>query len=1131
MMTVLYNMLGVARYERMMLLRTTRFRLLGGIGLAIPVAVGGLLAILEANGVELESSVGLGAYVPFYIYSYLQAVVIAFIVGDFRAADERAEVYEVVAARPVSTTELVAGKYLGVVGALLTLSLGILALTLAIQAVKISITGTPFAVRPYLSYLMLMNVPALVYMSALTFFLGAVLRRQTAVTLVTIAYGLSVLFFLGRRYGGVYDFGAFFAPLFYSDLIGLGDIERVVELRLFYLALALGFFGLSVDRYPRLKQSAFWAWLGRGMALGGVGLAVGLYFYMEEKDAGLEAYRMALLEEQERYAPYPVARVTHYDMQIDLMADGIPVQGRADMVLGNPHDTVLDTLVLLLNPGLRLKSVRTPSGEEVAWERGMAVIRLRPDPPLAQGAEIRLSLAYEGRVDCNGFDLLARPSQRRLHKGGGPGKGDLTAWVRRTSAFLPPRSRWYPVPGVDYGHENERPVSFSTAELSVSVPKGVEVITQGSPDGREEEGKRARFRWKVTHPVPVFSLNAGNYDIFEARIHEIDCALYLHPAHRRKALFFEDVKEEVTEALEQILDTMEQEAGLAYPYPRLSVVEVPFQVQWYYEGWEEHGGLTQPGILMVEEDVLMRQRFSQQLKWRQRRSRGNDDPKRIKRDLLVGAIFQVFLASEDGRNGVFRSPVVQLWAFDKAFRGEHHALMERAMPLHLQQQLSTGLREAMSSRGRMRGRMGGGGRSRSSGRVAGVEWDTLVTKMQQQSFADLDPKENPSLYRAVLDAKGASLFRMMEAVLGEEGFLTVMENFGEQNRYAEVSFASFERAAVGDSSAGDEQADLQRLVHDWIYGTHVPGFTLTRVKAFKVDDGWGSVVYQVIVRIRNGEPGRGFVQVSVMGRGDEVVKNVEIEGGQEVEVSLVLWERPFRVMVDPFFAKNRRSLMAPLRIPDKPQEGWPESYVRAVSAEDAASSEVVVDNEDEGFSMPIRRVQRYFRPGLKGDNWRVRTMPMAFGRYETNYCWKNGGDGAQPAVWVSELPHTGDYDVAYYAMDPRMWRRFRGAKVFALTVFHGGKVDTLTLERDELKGGWNLLGRFRFEADEEARVELSDRASGRLYADAVRWRYVDPDNPDRVYEEDMPSWEMPGRGGRGGGMRGGGPGGRGGDRF
>ena len=59
-----------------------------------------------------------------------------------------------------------------------------------------------------------------------------------------------------------------------------------------------------------------------------------------------------------------------------------------------------------------------------------------------------------------------------------------------------------------------------------------------------------------------------------------------------------------------------------------------------------------------------------------------------------------------------------------------------------------------------------------------------------------------------------------------------------------------------------------------------------------MDDGFGMVVYQLILRIKNSEPGRGYVQITATGRGDEAVKGVEIEGGQEIEVSMVLWEQP-----------------------------------------------------------------------------------------------------------------------------------------------------------------------------------------------------------------------------------------------
>ena len=1121
-MNAIKNILGVARYERKMLLRTTKFRILGGIGVAIPLLQGIGMAVAEANGVDLGS--GLDAYIPFYTYSYLQAVVIAFIVGDFRAADERASVYEVVAARPISTAELVMGKYLGVVGALFTLSLGVLLLALAVQAAKISITKTPFTLKPYLIYLLLMNLPALIYMSAVTFFLGSLLRRQTAVTLITIAYGLAVLFFLGRRYGGIYDFGAFFAPLFYSDLLGLGDVERVIDQRFFYLALALCFFGLSIERYPRLPQSAAWTWFGRGVAVFGLAAAAGLYVYMDRQDVEREAYRAALFEEQTQYAQASAPEVVHYDLQVDLMADGTPLQARARMQLKNAGDAALDTLIFSLNPGLTLRSVYGPSGAEVAWRRKAAVIRVSPGDPLAPGGEYRLTFVYEGEIDRDGFDLFRQRSQRRLHKRRAAGpfdtKGDLTAWIRKDSAFLPPRSRWYPVPGVDYGHTGDRPVSFATADIVVWAPAGLEVVTQGRPAGRKREGDRERTAWKVERPVPFFSLNAGTYEVFKAQVHGLEIAFYLHPAHRKQVVFFEDAKEEVLEVLDQMLDSMEQETGLAYPYPRLSVVEVPFQVQWYYEGWQENGGLTQPGVLMVEEDVLMGLRLRQRLKRMSKRQRRNDDPARLKRDLLVSAIFRTFFSREGSRDGVFRSPVAQLWSFDKAFRGENFSLLKRGLPLYMQEDLNTELQQAFYTSRRRRGFS----RFRRPPRTAGTSWDTLVVRMQQRSFSDVDPAEEADLYRAVLDAKGPPLFRMIEAVVGDEDFREVLKGFEADHRYGEATFASFEKAALSDTAKTGGRTNLSRLLHDWLYDTHVPGYTLTRVKAYKVDDDLGMMVYQVVVRIRNGEPGRGFVQIRVMGREDEAVKGVEIEGGQEVEVGMILWDRPFRVMVEPFFARNRRPLVAPLRIPEQPMEGGARSYVREVTEEERTISEIIVDNDDEGFSMPIRRVQRYLRPELKGDNWKEGQFPFAFGRYETTYRWKRPGDGAQPAVWTARLPHGGDYDVAFYTI-PR-WKRRKGATSFTLRVSHSGKTDTLKLETGATKGGWHTLGRFRFEAGEEARVELSDLANGRVYADAVRWRYVDPEHPDEVYEEDVPTWTFGGRGrgGRGRGGRGGGMG-------
>lgn len=71
----------------------------------------------------------------------------------------------------------------------------------------------------------------------------------------------------------------------------------------------------------------------------------------------------------------------------------------------------------------------------------------------------------------------------------------------------------------------------------MDVAEGVEVITQGREVSREIADGRSRTVFDVDRPVPVFSLNAGKYEKFEERIHDVDIALYLHPAHLRQVRF------------------------------------------------------------------------------------------------------------------------------------------------------------------------------------------------------------------------------------------------------------------------------------------------------------------------------------------------------------------------------------------------------------------------------------------------------------------------------------------------------------------------------------------------------------------------------------------------------------------
>ena len=122
-------------------------------------------------------------------------------------------------------------------------------------------------------------------------------------------------------------------------------------------------------------------------------------------------------------------------------------------------------------------------------------------------------------------------------------------------------------------------------------------------------------------------------------------------------------------------------------------------------------------------------------------------------------------------------------------------------------------------------------------------------------------------------------------------------------------------------------------------------------------------------------------------------------------------------------------------------------------------------------------------------------------------------------VWAAQMPRDGEFDVSFYFVDPAMARRIRIASAFTLTIFYGGKADTLEIERDLMKAGWNYLGRYKFAEGEEAAVELSDRAEGRggsLCRCRAMGVFFDPENPD-AYEDEMPTFTGRGRGGPGGG--------------
>ena len=174
--------------------------------------------------------------------------------------------------------------------------------------------------------------------------------------------------------------------------------------------------------------------------------------------------------------------------------------------------------------------------------------------------------------------------------------------------------------------------------------------------------------------------------------------------------------------------------------------------------------------------------------------------------------------------------------------------------------------------------------------------------------------------------------------------------------------------------------------------------------------------------------------------------------------------------------------------------------VEAVATELA----VVVDDLDLGFSTV--RVNKETRtrignasrdsdeekyPPYNGfwppRRWEQESAVGAYGKYNRTRKIKKSGNGNELAVWTASLPQAGSYEVHFY-MDEKSSGQYR------ITVENGESIREIELDLNTANSGWNSLGKYKFEANAQARVTLSDElrdggSFSRIYADAVKWVY------------------------------------------
>ncbi len=1131
----------IAFYEARLLFRSWGFRIFSAFGLIILALISIFLASPNISRLYFLSS--LSGSLPLSslkLFNIFQGIIVAFMATEFFKRDRRHDSAQVVFTRSFSNVEYFLGKVLGIFSVFLLLNIIVLLITFVIH---FFFSDTLFALQPYLLYTVLICLPSLIFMIGLSFFLSSLLRSQAVVFLVLLAYSFLVLVFLGSPLFGLFDSYAFYLPLMYSDFIGLGNIHSALLIRLSYLFLGLSLIFVSPLLSKRLRQSALSNLVTGSFSIVCLVLAVILGFSYTNSKYADRTFRQEIRTSSQEFQETQTAAVRSYDIQLEHKAEKISVTAQLDMFNETPSS--LDTILLTLNPGLRVESI-TEGNEPLNFRQDNHLLHVTPTEPIHSENSISLTISYSGKIDER-YCFLDIDNARF--------EGQYRLWIYDipkhyalvTSDFvhLTPESGWYPISGLPPGatYPAVAAPSYSKYTLTVTTPKGLTVISQGKPEINSQNG-RLQHTFKPEILLPKISLTIGSYQHREIEVDNVTYSLYVLPGHDYFVPLLSEVGEQLPELIKQLKDGYEVLLGLDYPYNRLSLVEVPIHIYSYQRLWTVAYETVQPQLTFLPEmgTICSGAEFRippQQA--RRMRNRANQTPAQLQRGLLNRFIRGNLMAPQAGARNMMRrnrtglrfqvdiEPQFELFPNFFSFTTQ---VFSTQWPV-LNYAFESYMRERVASPLRM---------LRQTGRGLSYEEETNQD-LKNLSLAAMitDPDLEASVVHGALQAKGRTLLTQLEAKYGAEDFDEKIIDFLSRQQYQTIS-----EQDLTDFLSGLGDIDLHEIVDAWYTGTQIPGFIMGDVENYDVIEREKTRT-QVKFLIANPTSMGGITKIDlryrsrrrdglVSGQGqDDYSHALFIPAQTTIQLGIVTDEPPAMMTVDTYVSQN---IPASINVPFQGR--------RAVREEDLFDGEIskpydrldffpedetIVDNEDEGFEILgtykqnwlSRTLQNLFN--VKEDNatftgmnifnppvfWTQSTSQDFYGEIVRSAYMKKAGEGEERVVWNVELMETGDYDIYFYhSISGRMRRRmvemqrqaaqsresnqqgrsrrfFRGPGKKFFLISHQYGTEEIEIDLEDVESGWVLIGSFQLDSGPN-KVELTDKnEAGYVLADAVKW--------------------------------------------
>lgn len=1100
----LHNIHTIAGYEVKLLKRSWLFRIFTFLALTvIPCSILSYMTpVLNPYSYQWAEH-AVASQIPFFstaLYSIAQSVIIIFLAGSFLKRDKKLDTAEVIYVRPMSNADYIVGKTWGIIRVFFFLNIILLLITAFLH---ILIAKAPFAVFPYVFYLLTVSLPSFLFVLGLSFMVMCILKNQAVTFIIMLGIMALEFFYIKDACHGVFDFFGTHIPALLSDVTGHGNISMFLLQRFAFLMAGTGFICFTIALVKRLPHRPWKIIVVHSLGATCIGIALvsgGVYTLHFKQKMDL---RREYISTYNRYAD--AQRVYITDHTLTVKPEDKQLKGESRIVLVNRLESPIKQPVLYLNPSLGITAIEC-KGTPVSFRREQQVIVI--NKPLQSKEQTELTIRYQGEIDESicytdilEKDYLDNTDQQHVFP-----IGKKYVWLEKEFTLLTPECLWYPVsvPPVNPAAPYNLQKNFTHYRLTVDYDGPQTIVSQGTA---KREGNKTTFI--NDYALPCISLTLADYECKSLTVDSIKYEIYCFKGHDYFSAYFTTLQDTLPGIIRELKNNIEVEQGRDYPFRKFTMAETPAQHHVYIRNWKGHTEYILPEIAFIpERGIILDQDLRAEKERRENWIRQEQEiPGPVE---MASSIFQHFI-----RNTFFEENVQYNWNWENRSVNKFvaHALFyHHTSFIHTDKYpiLDIALNTMQSL----------------NNEQDNTFWGSLIDDKQRANLylethsfkdavADLELKSE--IFYELLRLKSKALKNYTNTLISQKEFSAFLKNFYQQNLFQTIPFEKFQSELLKKYGI-----DLTDFLYRWYEEDHSPTVLIKDVDANQtiIED---IVKYQVQFKIYNPADVDALVTASIQQGGDfrrggrggsrnersnTIVENYFLQAGTAKEVKIIVDERPANVSINTNISHNLPALhrFNFSKIEQETRDTSSGIFAINPSVFHPDSKEIIIDNEDPGcrtiasnnkhklkdlFKKEDREKYKNFWPWWIPSKWTAIATDYCYGDVVQSAFHKSQGRGNNSVIWSAEIPRSGYYEISVW--NPKMnkmgrRRRFDNEdRNQTYTVHYGKEEESITLNLQKEDAGWISLGNFHLPQGTTT-ITLTDKVSGSyVIADAVKF--------------------------------------------